>query len=121
ESSPHFSRREIGRELLSNRVVLGLTASFTVVSGATGLLNASFPATFEHQLGDGHAYGYALSMLGVGLLCGELLTGLIQRESVARRSVSLAFLGIAAAVLIIAHSHVQATILLMIFLLGASD
>jgi MFS family permease len=121
ESSPHFSRREIGRELLRNRVVLGLTASFTVVSGATGLLNASLPATFEHQLGDGHAYGYALSMLGVGLLCGELLTGLIQRETVARRSVSLAFVGIAAAVMIIAHSHVQTTILLMIFLLGASD
>ena len=121
EPSPPVPRRAIGREMLRNPVVLGLTASFTVVSGATGLLNASFPATFEHQLGDAHAYGYALSTLGVGLLCGELLTGLIQHERVARRSVSLAFVGIAAAVMIIAHSHVQTTILLMIFLLGASD
>jgi predicted MFS family arabinose efflux permease len=121
QRSQHVSRRVIGRAMLRNRVVVGLTASFTVVSAATGLLNASLPATFDRQLGDAHAYGYALAMLGIGLLCGELLTGLIQRESVARRSVSLAFLGLAAAVIIIAHSHVQATILLMVLLLGASD
>lgn len=121
EPSPRVSRRLIAARMARNPVVLGLTASFTVVSAATGLLNASLPATFEHQLGDSHAYGYALAMLGVGLLCGEALTGLIQRESVARRSVSLAFVGMAAAVMIMAHSHVQATILLMIFLLGASD
>jgi MFS family permease len=121
EAGPDISRRAIGRAMIRNPVVLGLTASFTVVCAATGLLNAALPATFEHQLGDAHAYGYALAILGSGLLCGELLTGLIERESVARRSVSLAFLGIAACTMIIAHSHVQTTILLMIFLLGASD
>ncbi len=115
------SHRELLATLLSNRVIFGLTASFTVVTAAMGLLNTSLPKVLDQQLSDPHAYGYALGVLGAGLMCGELLTGFVQRESVARRTVSLAFLSMAGMVVVITHSHVQATLLLMLFMLGASD
>ncbi|HYX84050.1 MAG TPA: hypothetical protein VE777_03680, partial [Gaiellales bacterium] len=62
-----------------------------------------------------------LAILGCGFMAGELLTGFMQRESVARRSISLSFLVQAGLIFVIAHSYVGATVLLMLFLLGASD
>ncbi len=102
-------------------MVLGLTVSFTVATAAFGIFNVSLPQLFESQLGQPDAYGYALAMLGVGFLCSELLTGFMQRESVARRSIFLSFLTTAGLMFMISHSTVTATAFLMLFLVGATD
>jgi MFS family permease len=115
------SHRELLSTVLTNRVVLGLTASFTVATAATGLLNSSVPHVFDTQLGDPTGYGLALAVLGCGFIAGELLTGFMERESVARRSVGLALAGQAGLLYVVANSNVTATVLLMFFLLGASD
>jgi len=115
------ARRELVRALLRNRPVLGLTASFTIATAAMGLLNASLPAFFAHRFGNAHGYGYALAAIAAGLMCGESLTTFIRQERVARRSVGLAFLVGAAALLLFSRAPVEATGFLMLFLLGASD
>jgi MFS family permease len=115
------SRLDLVRVILADRVVLGLTVSFTVVTAAMGLLNAALPVFLRHELGAPKAYGYALGAIGAGLMCGELLTGLVTRESVARRSVGLAFASMAGCLLIAAASGSTATAYLMLFLIGASD
>lgn len=118
---PGASRRELVQIMLSSRVVLGLTVSFTVATAAFGIFNVSLPQLFESQLGEPDAYGYALAMLGVGFLCSELLTGFMQRESVARRSIFLSFLTTAGLMFTISHSTVTATAFLVLFLVGATD
>jgi hypothetical protein len=118
---PGANRRELVRIMLSSRVVLGLTVSFTVATAAFGIFNVSLPQLFESQLGEPDAYGYALAMLGVGFLCSELLTGFMQRESVARRSIFLSFLTTAGLMFTISHSTVTATAFLVLFLVGATD
>lgn len=115
------TRSELVRILLANRVVLGLTASFTVVTAAMGLLNASLPGFLRQQLAEPSSYGYALGILGAGLMCGELLTGLVARDDVARRAVGLAFASIAGCLLLAATTRSPATAYLMLFLVGASD
>lgn len=118
---PRVNRRDLARVMLSSRVVLGLIVSFTVATAAFGIFNVSLPQLFESQLGQPDAYGYALAMLGVGFLCSELLTGFMQRESVARRSIFLSFLTTAGLMFVISHSTVTATVFLMLFLVGATD
>jgi predicted MFS family arabinose efflux permease len=115
------SRRRLVRELTANRVAFGLVASFTLVTAAMGLLNSSLPRFFDHALGDDSAYGYALAAIGAGLLCGELVTGFVRRQSVARRSVALAFAAEAALALVLSQADVVSTAYLMLFLLGAAD
>ena len=118
---PRVNRRDLARVMLSSRVVLGLIVSFTVATAAFGIFNVSLPQLFESQLGQPDAYGFALAMLGVGFLCSELLTGFMQRESVARRSIFLSFLTTAGLMFVISHSTVTATVFLMLFLVGATD
>jgi len=115
------SRLDLVRVILAEPIVLGLTVSFTVVTAAMGLLNAALPVFLRHELGAPKAYGYALGAIGAGLMCGELLTGLVTRESVARRSVGLAFASMAGCLLVAAASGSTATAYLMLFLIGASD
>jgi MFS family permease len=115
------SRLALVRIILADPVVLGLTASFTVVTAAMGLLNAALPIFLRNELGAPKAYGYALGAIGAGLMCGELMTGLVTRENVARRSVGLAFASMAGCLFIAAATRSPATAYLMLFLIGASD
>jgi MFS family permease len=115
------SRIDLVRVILADPIVLGLTVSFTVVTIAMGLLNAALPVFLRFELGAPRAYGYALAAIGAGLMCGELLTGLVTRESVARRSVGLAFASMAGFLLVAVASGSIATAYLMLFLVGASD
>jgi hypothetical protein len=85
------------------------------------ILNASLPAFFDRRLGDVHAYGYGMGAIGAGLLCGEALSACVRRDSVARRSVALAFLFCGGAVFVLAGTTAQSTAYLFLFLLGASD
>jgi MFS family permease len=115
------SRRELLLYMVSSRLVLGLTASFTVVTLAMGLLNAALPAFFAKNLGAPDAYGYALAAIGSGLMLGELLTGFLDAESAARRSVTFAFILSAATVFVLGRTGTLATAYLMLLLLGTSD
>jgi MFS family permease len=115
------SRPAVLAALVRQPVALGLTASFTVVTAAMAILNASLPAFFDRRLGDVHAYGYGMGAIGAGLLCGEALSGCVRRDSVARRSVALAFLFCGAAIFVLAATTAQSTAYLFLFLLGASD
>jgi hypothetical protein len=114
------SRSEVLRALLE-RVTLGLTVSFTIVTVAMAILNASLPAFLNVRLGDAHAYGYGMAAIGAGLLCGEALASCVRRDAVARRSVALAFLFCGGAIFVISDTTVQATAYLFLFLLGAAD
>ena len=102
------SRRELAVALVRSPV-LGLTLSFTVVTAALGLLNSSLPALFDLRVGNASAYGYAMAAIGMGYLAGELVTGFMQRQSVARRSISLAFLMCGGAVYILSYAQMPAT------------
>jgi hypothetical protein len=115
------THRELLRDLVSSRLVLGLTLSFAVVTAAMGLLNASLPALFNVRFGEPAAYGYALAAIGAGLMCGEVLTGLVQAERIERRGVGVAFALSAASVFVLGHAASVATAYLMLFLLGMSD
>ena len=116
-----FSRLDVLEAILRQRVVLGLTASFTVVTIAMAILNASLPAFFDQRLGDVHAYGYGLGAIGAGLLCGEALSSCVRRDAVARRSVALAFLACGGAIFVLSDTAIEATAYLFLFLLGACD
>ncbi len=109
------------RGLARTPIVLALTGSFSLVTAAMGLLNASIPEFFEARLGEGDVYGYAMATIAAGLLCGELLTSFVTSETVARRSISLAFLGSAACLSLLALADVRATAFLMLFFLGVAD
>ncbi len=115
------SRRELAVALVRSPAVLGLTLSFTVVTAALGLLNSSLPALFDLRFRNASAYGYAMAAIGMGYLAGELVTGFMQRQSVARRSISLAFLMCGGAVYILSYAQMPATAYLMLFVLGAAD
>jgi len=115
------SHRELLRNLVSSRLILGLTASFTVVTAAMGLLNAALPAFFDGKLGASDVYGYGLAAIGAGAMVGELLTGFVDAESAARRSVAFAFLLSAASVFALSRTGTLATAYLMLLLLGMSD
>jgi predicted MFS family arabinose efflux permease len=115
------SHRELLRNLLSSRLVLGITASFTVVTAAMGLLNATLPAFFDGKLASSDVYGYAIAAIGAGAMMGELLTGFVDAESVARRSVSVAFLLSAGCVMVLSRTGTLATAYLMLLLLGLTD
>jgi hypothetical protein len=116
-----FSRTEVLGALLRQRVTLGLTVSFTVVTVAMAILNASLPAFFDARLADVHAYGYGMAAIGAGLLCGEALSSCVRRDAVARRSVALAFLFCGGAIFVLSGTTIQATAYLFLFLLGAAD
>ena len=118
---PQLTRGDLLRALVRQRVVLGLTVSFTVVTMAMAILNASLPAFFDTRLGDVHAYGYGMGAIGAGLLCGEALSSCVRRDAVARRSVALAFLFCAGAILLLSDTTIQATAYLFLFLIGAAD
>jgi predicted MFS family arabinose efflux permease len=120
-ASEGASHRELLQNLVSSRLVLGLTASFTVVTAAMGLLNATLPAFFNGKLAASDVYGYALAAIGAGAMLGELLTGFVDAEGAARRSVSLAFLLSAAGVLVLSRTGTLATAYLMLVLLGLTD
>jgi|1186.fasta_scaffold00108_2 predicted MFS family arabinose efflux permease len=115
------SRRELGAAILRSPVVLGLTASFTVVTAAMGVLNSSVPALFDHRLGEPSAYGYAMAAIGLGYFSGEVITGSMQRQRVALRSISIAFVICAGSVYLLSYAQVPATAYLMLFFLGAAD
>lgn len=115
------SHRELLRSLVSSRLVFGMTASFTVVTAAMGLLNASLPAFLSDNLASPHAYGYALAAIGAGLMLGELLTGFVDAESAARRSVTFAFVLSAGSVFVLSRTGTLATAYLMLLFLGMSD
>jgi len=114
-------RREIFTALLSNRVLLGLTASFTIVTGAMGLLNASLPGFLSERLGEPAAYGYGLAAIGAGLFCGQLLAGIVPDDRSARRGISLAFAASALILLVVSSTEIAATAYLMLFALGCAD
>jgi MFS family permease len=115
------SRAEVLGALFRQRVTLGLTVSFTVVTVAMAILNASLPAFFDERLADVHAYGYGMAAIGAGLLCGEALSSCVRRDAVARRSVALAFLFCGGAIFVLSDTTIQATAYLFLFLLGAAD
>jgi hypothetical protein len=115
------SRLEVLGALLRQPVALGLTVSFTVVTMAMAILNASLPAFFDQRLGEVHGYGYGMAAIGAGLLCGEALSSCVRRDAVARRSVALAFLFCGGAIFVLSDTTVQATAYLFLFLLGAGD
>jgi len=121
ERLPSVSRRELLANVVSSRLVLGITASFTVVTAAMGLLNASLPRFTASVLGQHGGYGYALAAIGAGLMCGEFLGGLSRGEHVERRTITLAFALSAAAVFVLARTEVAATAFLFLFVLGVAD
>ncbi len=121
EDEPRVSRRELLAGLVSSRLLLGVTASFTVVTAAMGLLNASLPRFLATVLGQRDGYGYALAAVGAGLVCGEFLGGLARSERVERRTIALAFGLSAAVVFALARSQVAPTAFLLLFVLGAGD
>jgi predicted MFS family arabinose efflux permease len=115
------ARIELVRVLARRRVLVGLTVSFTVVTAAMGLLNASLPAFFATELGHAEAYGYALAALAAGLLAGQFLTSFAEDENVARRSVGLSFLASGLLLLVLSASTTAAMALLLLFLVGLAD
>jgi predicted MFS family arabinose efflux permease len=115
------SRRTLLRWLATNPVGFGLTASFAVVTAGIGMFNSSLPAFLTHRLGDTNAYGYGLATIGAGLMVGEFLTAFLRRQTVARRSIPIAFTASAAILFGFATSGATTTAYLLLFLLGASD
>jgi predicted MFS family arabinose efflux permease len=115
------SRRALLRMMARSRVVLSVTASFALATAAFGLLNAATAPLFDLRFDQPDAYGYVAAMLGVGYLFGEVLTGLIRRQTVVRRSVSVAFVCTAAAASLLSAAPTLETAFLAAFMLGAAD
>jgi MFS family permease len=115
------SRRDLLRTVLTSRVVFGLTASFTLVTGSIGIMNSDSSKVFDDQLGNAHAYGYILAVVSIGYVCSELLTGYMRRQSVARRSIGLSFLATGGAMFVLSHATTVPIAYLALFLFGASD
>jgi MFS family permease len=120
-STPRQSRRYMIRTVCRNRVVLSVIASFAFATAAFGLLNATTAPLFDQRFARPDAYGYVAAMLGVGYLCGEVLTGLIRQQTVVRRSICVAFLCTAAAASLLAAAPTLETAFLAAFMLGAAD
>jgi uncharacterized protein DUF5317/MFS transporter len=119
--APPVSRRELLAGLVSSRLVLGITVSFTIATVAMGLLNASLPRFFATALLQRNGYGYALASIGAGLMCGEFLGGLARTERVERRTITLAFVLSAGVVFVLARTQVAPTAFLLLFVLGVGD
>jgi hypothetical protein len=115
------SRRDAGRSILEDRLVLALVASFTLATAALGLVNASLPAFFFQKLHSPDGYGYAIAAVGAGLFAGELLTALVHGEALARRAVAVGFAGCGALLFVAAGAPAATTAYLTLFLVGACD
>jgi MFS family permease len=126
-SEPHTaaaagaSRRELIRAVMTNRIVLTLAASFTLATGAIGIMNSASSKAFDDQLGTSHAYGYIVAVVSIGYVASELLTGYMRRQSVARRSVGLSFVATGGAMYLLSHATTAPIAYLALFLFGASD
>ena len=114
------SRLEAFRFIFRSRRLAGLVASFAVATFAMGLLNASLPAFLSLRAPGLGGYGVAIGVIAIGLICGEFLSGRMAGRVVDRIPV-LGFAISAAVVGIAALSHVPATLLLLLFVLGVSD
>ena len=121
EPGSRVSRRDLLRAILLNRVVFGLTASFTLVTLAIGIMNSDVSRAFDQQLGNRHAYGYILAVISAGYVCSEILTGYMRSQSVARRSVGLAFMASGAAAFVLSYATTVPIAYLALFLFGAAD
>ena len=121
EPGSRVSRRDLLRAILLNRVVFGLTASFTLVTLAIGIMNSDVSRAFDQQLGNRHAYGYILAVISAGYVCSEILTGYMRSQSVARRSVGLAFMASGAAAFVLSYATTLPIAYLALFLFGAAD
>jgi len=121
ESGSPVSRRDLLRAILLNRVVFGLTASFTLVTLAIGIMNSDVSRAFDDQLGNSHAYGYILAVISAGYVCSEILTGYMRSQSVARRSVGLAFMASGACAFVLSYATTVPIAYLALFLFGAAD
>jgi MFS family permease len=115
------SRRDLLRAILLNRVVFGLAASFTLVTLAIGIMNSDVSRAFDEQLGNSHAYGYILAVISAGYVCSEILTGYMRSQSVARRSVGLAFMASGTAAFVLSYATTVPIAYLALFLFGAAD
>jgi len=114
-------RRDLLRAIALNRVVFGLTASFTLVTLSIGIFNSDLSRAFDTRLHDAHAYGYVLAIVSAGYMCSEILTGTMRRESVARRSIGLSFLATGGALYVLSYATTLPIAYLAVFLFGASD
>jgi MFS family permease len=114
------SRLEAFRFIFRSRRLAGLVASFAVATFAMGLLNASLPAFLSLRAPGLGGYGVAIGVIAIGLICGEFLSGRMAGRVVDRIPV-LGFAISAGVVGIAAVSHVPATLLLLLFVLGVSD
>ncbi len=114
------SRLEAFRFIFRSRRLTGLVASFAVATFAMGLLNASLPAFLSLRAPGLGGYGVAIGVIAVGLICGEFLSGRMAGR-VVDRIPALGFAISAGVVGIAALSHVPATLLLVLFVLGVSD
>ena len=114
------SRLEAFRFIFRSRRLTGLIASFAVATFAMGLLNASLPAFLSVRAPGLGGYGVAIGVIAAGLICGEFLSGRMAGR-VVDRIPALGFAISAGVVGIAALSHVPATVLLLLFVLGVSD
>jgi predicted MFS family arabinose efflux permease len=124
-SDASADRRQTERHTLSvvlrAPTVAALLASFCVTTAGIGILNSSLPRFLAQATANANAYGYAMAAIGTGAVIGGLLAGTSGREIVVRRLLPLSFAAMAIALLVIAQSRVEATILLLLLLLGAAD
>lgn len=103
-----------------SRPLAGLVVSFALATLAMGLLSASLPAFLAGHAPAAGGYGVAMGMIGLGLMCGEFLSGRLP-ERIVGRAPALGFALSAAVLAVTAASHLATTILLLLFLLGLSD
>jgi predicted MFS family arabinose efflux permease len=107
--------------VLRSRTVMALLGSFALTTTAIGILNSSLPRFLADHAGNGHAYGYAMAAIGAGALIGGLLAGTSDRDIVVCRLLPMSFAAMGLALLVLSESRVEATILLLLALLGAAD
>jgi predicted MFS family arabinose efflux permease len=115
------SRRALLGWLVRDRVAFALTASFAVATAGIGLFNTTLPAFLADRLASPGSYGYALAMIGAGLMVGEFLTAFISRDTLVRRSIPIAFTAFAGILLFLAATGSGTTAYLLLFFLGAND
>jgi hypothetical protein len=104
-----------------NRVCASLVGSFAIATMAIGMFNTALPDFMAHHMRLANGYGLALGFIGIGFTLGEASTAFLHRESVARRSVGLAFIGTAAALLTLSHTETAPAAFMAFVVLGASD
>jgi MFS family permease len=114
------SRLEALGVILRSRSLSALVAAFALATLAMGMLNASLPAFLAGHASDAGGYGVAIGMIGLGLMCGEFLSGRVAARLV-DRAPALGFALSAGVLAVAAASHLPTTILLLLFLLGMSD